>query len=188
MRVAFANMASNTGFKLAWRARDPLENFRGRGLLLQRFGKLPRAGLHLVEQPHVLNGNSGLVSECCRQLDLFFGEWMNSGTNHCEYADRNSFAHHWDARQRPVPAEADGLGHCIIGILKNIYDLNRCSRCDRSTDDTSTIELDLHIFHVVLKFKRISAESNMPIICPILSRDRRHLGFAKTRCRLYQCV
>ncbi len=56
------------------RAADDLEHIGGGGLLLQRFGQLARARLHLVEQPHVLDRNHRLVGEGGDQLDLLVGE------------------------------------------------------------------------------------------------------------------
>src|SRR5262249_52448155 len=49
------------------RTANQLENIRGRGLLLQR---LPQ----FIEQPGVLDGDDGLISEILHQRDLFVGE------------------------------------------------------------------------------------------------------------------
>ena len=43
--------------------------------LLDRARELPRARLHLVEQPHVLDRDHRLVGEGFEQLDLLLGEW-----------------------------------------------------------------------------------------------------------------
>src|SRR5262249_34838202 len=43
------------------RAADSLEHVGGGSLLLQRFGELSRACLHVVEQPYVLDRNRRLV-------------------------------------------------------------------------------------------------------------------------------
>ena len=56
------------------RAADDLEHVGGGGLLLQRFGQIVGALLHLVEQPHVLDRDHGLVGEGGDQLDLLVGE------------------------------------------------------------------------------------------------------------------
>ncbi len=59
------------------RQRYPAEDLAGRGLLLQCLRKFARAGLHLVEQPHVFNRDHRLVSKvvtrsiCC---------WVNGWT------------------------------------------------------------------------------------------------------------
>src|SRR4029077_12470599 len=46
-----------------WRASDDAQDFTGRGLLFQRL-------LELVEQPHVLKCDHGLVGEGFQKLDL----------------------------------------------------------------------------------------------------------------------
>ena len=56
------------------------EHVGGRGLLLQRFGEVARARLHLVEQPHVLDRDHGLVGEGLDQRDLSLGEPARLGS------------------------------------------------------------------------------------------------------------
>ena len=51
------------GLQIEGRAADDLEHVGGGGLLLQRFASAPRALLHLVEQPRVLDGDHRLVGE-----------------------------------------------------------------------------------------------------------------------------
>ena len=60
--------------QLARRARDNTEDLRGCGLLLKRLSKLARTGLHLVEQPYVLDRNHRLISEGGDQFNLLVGE------------------------------------------------------------------------------------------------------------------
>ena len=45
----------------------------GGGLELQRLLQLPRACLHLLEQPCVLDGYDGLIGEGLNQLNLLSG-------------------------------------------------------------------------------------------------------------------
>src|SRR5262252_4708574 len=46
-------------------------------------GKLARARLHLVEQPHVLDRDQRLACESCQQCNLLVREWPHLGaTNH----------------------------------------------------------------------------------------------------------
>ena len=61
--VAFASIASNTGCKIARRGVDDLEDFRGRGLLLEGVAQLAGPRLHLLEQAHVLDRDHGLIGE-----------------------------------------------------------------------------------------------------------------------------
>ena len=58
------------GLQIERRAADDLQHVGGRGLLLQRFGQVARARLHLVEQPHVLDRDHGLVGEGLDEFDL----------------------------------------------------------------------------------------------------------------------
>src|SRR4029077_17279068 len=53
--------------KLTGRAADDLQNFRCRGLLLERFAEV-------VEQPRILDGDDGLLREVLDHLDLPVGK------------------------------------------------------------------------------------------------------------------
>ena len=44
-----------------------LKHFGRRRLLLQRFGKVARSCLHLLEQPHIADRDHGLVGESLQQ-------------------------------------------------------------------------------------------------------------------------
>ena len=61
------------------RAADDLKNLAGRRLLLQRFGDFGVARLKLLEQPHVLDSDHGLVGEGPQQLDLLLRERAHLG-------------------------------------------------------------------------------------------------------------
>ena len=60
--------------KVAGRTGYNPQHIRRRRLLLQRFGKLPRALLLGLKQPHVLDRDHCLVGEGGDQFDLLFGE------------------------------------------------------------------------------------------------------------------
>src|SRR5262245_41860899 len=45
------------------RARDDFENVTGRGLIIKSLLELALLGLHLVEQPHVLDRDYGLIGK-----------------------------------------------------------------------------------------------------------------------------
>ena len=54
---------SKTACEIERRAADDLQHVGGRGLLLQRLGEIVAScALHLVEQPHVLDRDQGLIA------------------------------------------------------------------------------------------------------------------------------
>src|SRR5262249_37731443 len=81
------------GVQLAGRTTNYVQHLRGRGLLLQRLGKLARACLHLIEQSHVLDGNHRLVSEGRYQLDLLVGEGAHLLAPQDNHPDGRAFAY-----------------------------------------------------------------------------------------------
>ena len=102
-----------------------LSTSRGRGLLLQRFGKLARARLHLVEQPHVLDRDHRLVGEGGHQLDLLVGERAHRRALQNDHADRRILPaaagrRAWSERRRPsVPP-----GQRVFRIGQHIGNMN----------------------------------------------------------------
>ena len=65
------------------RAADDAEHFGRCRLMLQGFAQLCVALLEFLEQPHVLDGDDGLVGEGFEKRDLLIGEWANFGaTDH----------------------------------------------------------------------------------------------------------
>ena len=62
-RAAEFDQRIEHGLQIERRAADDLEHVGGGGLLLQRFGQIVGALLHLVEQPHVLDRDHRLVGE-----------------------------------------------------------------------------------------------------------------------------
>src|SRR4030095_14807711 len=60
------------------RTRDNAQNLAGRRLLLQRL-------LRLIEQPHVLDGDDGLVGEGLEQIELLLREHSGLTAAHADY-------------------------------------------------------------------------------------------------------
>jgi hypothetical protein len=77
---------------LGRRARyHPQDLSRGR-LLLKRHGEVTVTCLQLLEQPHVLNGDDGLVREGLQEIDLFFREWLNLCASERDHSDCDALA------------------------------------------------------------------------------------------------
>ncbi len=66
---------------------------RGR-LLLQGLSQVPVAGLQLLEQPDVLDGDDGLVGKGLEQGDLPFCEGSSLGATKVNGAEGDPFSHH----------------------------------------------------------------------------------------------
>src|SRR5262249_11737750 len=65
---------------VSWRATDDAQELAGRRLLFERL-------LRLVEQPHVFNGNDGLIGEGLEQGDLPLREGSRRVTSHRDRPD-----------------------------------------------------------------------------------------------------
>ena len=59
------------------RAADDAEHLGRRGLMLQSLAQFRIALLEFLEQPHVLDGDDGLVGESFKKLNLLIGKWSN---------------------------------------------------------------------------------------------------------------
>ena len=92
---------SNTGWTSVGELADDAQDLAGRRLLLQGLGEVGVLGLELVEQPHVLHGDHGLVGEGLHQRDLV-GERRGLGTAKADGAERHALAQQRDAQGRAV--------------------------------------------------------------------------------------
>src|SRR5262245_3282986 len=74
-----------------------------------------RPGLELLEQPHILYGDHGLVGEGLEQCDLVVGEWPGLRAAHGDESDGLTLAHHgYDE----VAAKADCTAQLSKGVLR----------------------------------------------------------------------
>ena len=62
------------------------------GLMLKGLAQFRVAFLDLLEQPHVFDGNHGLVGESFEKTDLFFRERSNFRATNEDNADGNTLA------------------------------------------------------------------------------------------------
>ena len=65
------------GLQIEGRAADHFEHVGCRRLLLQRFAQITGALAQLDQQPHVFDGDDGLVGEVLHQRNLLVGKWTN---------------------------------------------------------------------------------------------------------------
>ena len=74
------------------RAADDFQNFAGRRLMIQGFGQVRVAFLQFFEQPHVLDGDDGLVGEGFEQSICFSENGRTSVRRIRDHADRTPFS------------------------------------------------------------------------------------------------
>ncbi len=98
------------------RPADGLEHL-GRGCLLpQRLAKLLGACLHLVEQPHVLDGDHRLVGEGLDQFDLLVGKWSDDSAEQVEHTNRSSFAQQRHSEDCAKAASPLSFTHGVLRV------------------------------------------------------------------------
>src|SRR5262249_44193298 len=95
--LAQSSRAPNDSLKdrlqISWGAGNHTENFPCRRLLLQRLSQIAVAFLQFLEQPHVFDGDYGLVGEGLQKVNLLVGEWTDLGTADQNRANCGSFPH-----------------------------------------------------------------------------------------------
>src|SRR5450631_4231176 len=94
------NESRKHGLQIESRAADDLEHVGGGGLLLQRFGQITSARLHLIKQACVLNRDHSLVCESRHELDLLLSKWVHLIAGEHKNADRRPLTQkrHTEAR------------------------------------------------------------------------------------------
>ena len=99
------------------RAADDAQDLRRRRLLLQRLGDLGVARLQLLEQPHVLDRDHGLVGEGLQQLDLLVGERAHFRSANSDGADGSTLAQHRH-RERRAPTACPATTGRTAAVLR----------------------------------------------------------------------
>jgi hypothetical protein len=103
----------------------------GGGLLLQRFGKLARACLLGLKQPHVLDRDRGLVGKGLQQVNVPLGEatGLTSGNDDC--SNWSVITEHRDRENASPPTSNRDFAR-VLRISRHVLDLRDRAREDRS--------------------------------------------------------
>ena len=108
------------------RARDHAQDFRDRRLLLQRF-------LRLVEQPHVVDRDRGLIGERLHERDLLLGEQPRLHPPQLDGADRPILAEQRHRQRGVMPDASLQLAADREVVLRSgseVFDLYGCAVYD----------------------------------------------------------
>src|SRR5262245_454932 len=116
------------------RARDHLQDVAGGRLLLQRL-------LRLVEQPHVLDGNDGLVGEGLEEFDLLVRERVHFDSANQDCPDWLALAHQ-RCGQYGALVFAHDPREFSLGQATDVLDVNRTTFDDRPSSVGITIYWD----------------------------------------------
>ena len=80
------------------RAAYDFQHFARRRLLLEGLGEVAVASLQFLEQPHVLDGDHGLVGEGFEKGDLFLRERTDLRSANHNRPDGNTLAEQWRSK------------------------------------------------------------------------------------------
>ena len=113
-------------------AADRLQDVGGRRLLREQFFEIARFGLHLVEQPRILDGDNSLVGESLQKFNLARVERTNGLPGHDEAADRLAFAQEGNREQSAEIAAALIAGLRIFGVRQHVRNVHGAPIAGRS--------------------------------------------------------
>src|SRR5262249_38103344 len=94
--------------------------------------QLAVARLELAEQPHVLDGDDGLIGEGLQQVDLVFGKWPGLRTRYRDDTDWIAFPQHGHEETAPPADGADQPLMLVLEIGLDIRDVNDGALEDRT--------------------------------------------------------
>src|SRR5262249_46610591 len=101
--------------KVEGRSADDLEDLCGGSLLIECFSEVAVSGLQLLEQPHVLDRDDGLIPEGLQQRDLVVGERPGLGARHRDDAEGSPLPQHWYPE---TAANTERAGHGLNRELR----------------------------------------------------------------------
>ena len=109
----------------AYRATDFAQGLE----LLHRASKFARSGLHLLKQPHILDGDHGLVGEGLDQLNLLLGKGLDFASLQAEDTEKHPSPKHRDAQERPEITDPLSFFRVLkIGVSHGVDDMDRLAR------------------------------------------------------------
>src|SRR6516225_48795 len=148
-------------------------------LVLAGFLELPALVLDFLEQPHVLDGDGGLVRERTDQFDLLLGKRPHLGARQCHHTDRHAFTQHRNAERGANAAEFPGLRESKFWIGPNIYDMNTAASEQGASADTSAFRFNRHGSDPIHEFSGEAAGFSPIEYAIYLPGDRALVGIAK---------
>ena len=123
------------------RAADDAEHLGRRRLMLQRLAQFRIALAEFLEQPHVFDGDDGLIGEGFEKCDLFFGERTNFGPADHDRADGNTFTQQRHSEQSSdaqplmdalhVRTILFALGHHVVNVHDPAFENGTAGRGPR---------------------------------------------------------
>ena len=109
------------------RAGNDAQDLGGGRLLLEGHAQVGVARLQLLEQPHVLDGDDGLVGEGLEQLDLLVRERPGLDSIDRDRPDRATLTQHRHRQHAPDSHDTNPLVSPVLRILAHVGYVNRWS-------------------------------------------------------------
>ena len=120
--------------ELRWRAADDVQHVACGRLVLERLLQLPRARLHLLEQPHVLDRDHRLVGERGDEFDLLFVEGVTVRRAIVKTPTATPSRSIGTPKQREAPRILQSRAVVFV-IGKHIWHVDRATLGNRSADN-----------------------------------------------------
>ena len=143
------------------RTGDHLQDVGGGGLPLQRFPGL-------VEQPHILDGDHGLIGEGPDQFDLLWRKRVNSGSAQSDRANWPPLPHQRHAEYRTNTSQSLRRRFRIIRVRIDILHLNDGALPQRARRDGGGVHVNGDIFHLGDRLARKTVQGRSDVDLPFL--------------------
>ena len=155
------------------RAADDLEHVGGGGLLLQRLAQFSRALLHVVEQPHVLDRDHGLIGKRFSECDLLVGERLHDATLQEQNSDGRSFALQRYAEHSAYVRRQGSVCYVGVRIELPVDDVNGFTLMRNTADNRRPPRLERFPLHAFLVFWQKAVACGVMILIVLQKTDRR---------------
>ena len=162
---------------------DRLADLAERAQLLNGLRQLAGARLHLVKQPHVLNGDHRLIGKCRHQLDLLLRKRALCLSCENEHPNGQTFAHERNAEHGAKTHSPLHFPRREFSIRENIVHMHRPGFEHRTSRDRATSHVQGPLADY-LPFLRGESETRFDTVhrAP-LANDPHRVGIAQACCR-----
>jgi hypothetical protein len=127
------------------RPADDLQNVGGGRLLVQCLLQLTGPGLHLLEQPRVLDGDNSLVGESFEQTDLLIREESDLIAPSLNVTDCQTVLEQGNTKDGPVPALPRKVTAFweLVDLGLQVFNVDQAPVDNGPTTQRSTVQRDI---------------------------------------------
>src|SRR5262249_23600435 len=133
-----------------------------------------------LEQPHVLDGDDGLIGKCRNQFDVLVVERPHRATAHQDDTDWTSLAQHRHPQMGAIAAQLLWLSQTVVRVAQNIGDLKGLALKQDSPSKTCSPSRSYKRLVIFNVFRREAITRSNVVASLCRAHDLSHIRLAQS--------